>query len=241
MANDFSAIGFRAETDDELRRIYEENRARLCRTETAEGRAEVLALPEGPELWFYGYPGQAADPALCEPCFRTGEALDAVACGVFACEESPCPVLELEFSGDLPFRLFMLRLDHLGSRAAPGGRCRVRPALFIQGIRVYADRWDFLRRQPGSLDCPSALPRLDLSRGELREPLATLAANVTGAERRRNSLTGEEFALLTLDCLGLSFSGAVDLSLLGGVLPEAGSVVSCSCWVCGTVEMTDAG
>ena len=46
MANDYSAIGFRAETEDDLQRIYEENRARLRRAETPDGAFRVCGTAE---------------------------------------------------------------------------------------------------------------------------------------------------------------------------------------------------
>ena len=143
MANDYSAIGFRLETDEELRSIYKKNQARLHRTETPDGTAEILAVGGGPELWFYGFPGESVEPTLCEPFLRVGEPLAARVAGVFGCEESPCPVLELRFQGGA-FALNMLRLNHLDGAMRPGDDCRVQLALIAQSLRIYSGYRDFL-------------------------------------------------------------------------------------------------
>ena len=83
MANDFSRIGFKVKSDDDLKRIYSENRAQLNRMETAEGMADVLCPDNNAELWFYGLPGEAVLPALCRCPLRAGFAgvLFCIFCG----------------------------------------------------------------------------------------------------------------------------------------------------------------
>lgn len=235
MVNDFSRIGFRAETDDDLRRIYEDNRARLRRTETADGTAEVLAVGSGPELWFYGYPGQEVDPTLCEPFFRFGEPLTAKVAGVFGCEESPCPVLELRFRGDA-FALNMLQLNHLDSVLRSGDMCRVQLSLIAQYIQSYHSRRDFYSGQPGRLDCPAVVPWLDLTRSELREPLAHCVGHGSGAERRTNPLSQSDCQVLTLNCFGVPLPIVTDYSFREFNYHEHGNIVDGVFWVCGTAE-----
>ena len=82
MINDFSRIGFKAESDDDLKRIYSENRSRLNRTETAEGTADILCPDNMAELWFYGLPGEDVQPALCEPSLRTKSSHKAITHGL---------------------------------------------------------------------------------------------------------------------------------------------------------------
>ena len=233
MANDYSAIGFRLETDDELRCIYEENKTRLHRTVTPDGTAEVLAAGGGPELWFYGFPGESVDPTLCEPFLRVGEPLTARVAGVYGCEGSPCPVLELRFRGDA-FALHMLHLNHLDGAIRPGDECRVQLCLIAQSLKTYRNRRDFFAGQPGRLDCPAVVPWLDLTRSDLREPLAHCVGSGGDWEAVANPLTKRGFHLLKLNCFGVSLTAAADASLRLDALSEPRSVADGVFWVCGT-------
>ena len=237
MINDFSRIGFKAESDDDLKRIYSENRSRLNRTETAEGTADILCPDNMAELWFYGLPGEDVQPALCEPSLRTKSSHKAITHGLFRCKESPCPVLELMFrSYRCDFALPMLLLNHLENPIRTGAPCQAKPVLFAQTLRVYADREDYMTNQPGHTDCPSVIPWMDLTQKDNREPLARITGLADNSELRVNPLTGLAFAVLTMNCFSFRFQIAADFDQLHHVLPKPGSVLSGTFWICGTAS-----
>ena len=238
MANDFSRIGFKVGSDDDLKRIHSESRSQLNRTETAEGTAEVLCPDNTAELWFYGLPGEAVLPALCEPSLRTKASHKALTHGLFRSKDSPCPVLELMFrSYKGEFVLPMLLLNHLENPIRAGAPCQAKPALFAQTLHVYADREDFMANQPGHTDCPSVLPWMDLAHKEdIREPMARMTGLTDHAELRANPLTGLAYAVLTMDSFGFRYPVAADFDQLDHVLPKPGSVLSGTFWICGTAE-----
>ena len=237
MANDFSRIGFKVGSDEDLKRIYSECGAQLDRTETAEGTAEVLCPDNMAELWFYGLPGEGVQPALCEPSLRTRASHKVHASGLFRCKESPCPVLELMFrSYRGEFKLPMLLLNHLENPLRDEALCQAKPVLFAQTLRVYADHEDFLANQPGHTDCPSVIPWMDLARRDVREPMARMTGLMDHAELRVNPLTGLAYAVLTMNCFGFRFPVAADFDQLDRVLPKSGSVLSGTFWICGIAD-----
>ena len=237
MANDFSRIGFKVGSDEDLKRLYSECGSQLDRTETVEGTAEVLCPDDMAELWFYGLPGEEVQPALCEPSLRTKVSHKVRSNGLFRCKESPNPVLELMFrSYRGEFVLPMLLLNHLENPIRGEVLCHAKPVLFAQTLQVYADREDFLENQPGHTDCPSVIPWMDLARRDVREPMARMTGLTDNAELRVNPLTGLAYAVLTMNCFGFRFPVAADFDQLDRVLPKSGSVLSGTFWICGTAS-----
>ena len=237
MANDFSRIGFKVGSDEDLKRLYSECGSQLDRTETVEGTAEVLCPDDMAELWFYGLPGEEVQPALCEPSLRTKVSHKVRSNGLFRCKESPNPVRELMFrSYRGEFKLPMLLLNHLENPLRGEGPCQAKPVLFAQTLQVYADREDFLANQPGNTDCPSVIPWMDLARRDVREPMARMTGLTENSELRVNPLTGLAYAVLTMNCFGFRFPVAADFDQLDRMLPKPGSVLSGTFWICGTAS-----
>lgn len=240
MANDYSRIGFKVESDDDLKTIYSECGSLINRIETHEGTADVLCLDNAAELWFYGMPGEDVQPEQCEPSFCTKPSHQVRTNGFFRCESSPCPVLELVFRGyRSEFVLPMLFLNHLENPIHAKDIVKAKPALFAQTLHVYSDRNDFLKNQPGHTECPSVLPWMDLAHKDIREPLARITGLAENSELLVNPLTGLAYAVLTMNCFGFRFQIAADFDQLHHVLPKPGSVLSGTFWICGTASEKD--